>query len=454
MLISELPLNRQLWQACEEAGFTEATEIQEKAIPQILAGHDILGIAQTGTGKTAAFVLPLLFKLKYPQIDTPRGLILAPTRELVVQITQHFEKLAIHTGLRVVALFGGTGMKNQQQMLAAGCDVVVSTPGRLLDLYLDGSLKLKALQYFVIDEADRMMDMGFMPQIRRILEIIPLKRQNLLFSATFPEKVEKLSAEFLEFPLKVEVAPQASVIETIDQKLFFIPNRQTKLALILHIITQPDFSNGFVFCRTRSVAEDVAKFLIRRQTQHKVLIIHANKGQNTRLNALEAFRKGEGSILVTTDVSARGLDIPEVSHVINFDVPILYEDYVHRIGRTGRAGKIGTGITMMTKADEWHIKKIEKLIRKPIPVVPIPAEVPIYETPFQEEQELLREIDNQRKKDDPNFQGAFHEKKNVPTINKKGKPTSKPKADQKSKKPNPKGGNLSVSFTQVKPKKK
>lgn len=416
----DLKLNRQLLNAIEEAGYSEPTPIQQEGIPMILAGHDVLGIAQTGTGKTAAFVLPLLMKLKYPQGDHVRGLILAPTRELVLQTGAVIEALAKYTGLRYVCLFGGIGPTAQIDGIRKGVDVIVSTPGRFMDLYLKNEIVVKQLNTLVLDEADKMMDMGFMPQIRRILEVIPRKRQNLLFSATFPEKVERLSAEFLEYPSRIEISPQATTAEKVGQILYEVPNFRTKVYLLEHLLEKGEaFNRVMVFTRTKETANNIFKFLERKVlTADEIRVIHANKGQNTRINAMNDFKNGNIRVLVTTDVTARGIDVTEVSHVINFDVPLIYEDYVHRIGRTGRAHHQGSAITFLTIADEYHIAKIEDLIRMKIPREQLP-DITVAPTPFEEKQAMLREIDNQRRREDPDFKGAFHEKKARPVSKRK-----------------------------------
>lgn len=412
MKFEDMALNRQLLDAIAAVGYTEPTPVQEQAIPKILAGQDVLGIAQTGTGKTAAYLLPILMRVKYAKEDHPRALIVAPTRELAMQIAENLDQLKLFTDLRAVTLIGGVGPKAQRDALAKGVDIVVATPGRLMDMYLEGSLLLKLVTHLVIDEADKMMDMGFMPQIRALLEVLPRKRQNLLFSATFPPKVEELSHEFLEYPIKVEVSPQATPVETVKQRLFEVPNFKTKINLLLFLLRDEEtFTRVFVFVRTRQVAENISRFLIRKLGEAQVRVVHANKGQNTRMNAMDDFRQGNVRVMVATDVAARGLDITAVSHVINFDFPIIYEDYVHRIGRTGRAHAIGEAITFLTKADRWHLQKLESIIRMQVPQERIPAGVYVEDTPFDEEQAMLREMDNQRKKDDPTFQGAFHEKK-------------------------------------------
>ena len=408
----DFALNRQLLNAIAEAGYTEPTPIQLKAIPAILANHDVLGIAQTGTGKTAAYLLPVLMRIKYAQGVAPRVLILAPTRELAMQIDGAITELATHTDIRHVALYGGLGPKRQIEQLKAGVDIIVATPGRFNDLYRSGEIITKDLKTMILDEADKMMDMGFMPQIRAILEVIPRKRQNLLFSATFPDRVERLSSEFLEAPLRLEVTPDTMTAQMVDQVVYEVPNFRTKINLLNYLITQDAFQRVIVFARTRTNVDNIYKFLARKVLEAgEVRVIHANKGQNTRINSMEAFKEGNVRVLVATDVAARGIDVAQVSHVINFDVPIIYEDYVHRIGRTGRANHTGEAITFVTMAELYHVEKIEKIIKMKVPRKPIPDAVPPAETPFEEQQDMLREVDEQRKKEDPTFKGAFHEKK-------------------------------------------
>jgi ATP-dependent RNA helicase RhlE len=418
-------LNRQLLNAIADSGYTEPTPIQEEAIPLILKGHDVLGIAQTGTGKTAAYLLPILMKIKYAQGKMPRCIIFAPTRELVIQIDKAVADLAKYTDLRHTAIYGGLGPKTQIETIQQGVDIIVATPGRFMDLYLREEIGVKDLKIMVLDEADKMMDMGFMPQIRKILEVIPRKRQNLLFSATFAERVEKLSEEFLEFPTRVEVTLQATTAETVKQRMFEVPNTQTKINMLKYLFEKEGVQKAMIFTRSKEVADYVYNSMVQKIIPfNKIRVIHANKGQNTRINSMDAFREGDVSVLVATDVASRGIDIQQVSHVINFDVPLIYEDYVHRIGRTGRAHQIGEAITFLTIAEEYHIKKIEKIIRMEIPREEIPTEVEIVNTPFEENQNYLREVDDQRKKVDPTFKGAFHEKKNRKPEVKKKKPSS------------------------------
>lgn len=408
---TDFKLNKQLFQAIEKVGFLSPTEIQQKCIPLILGGQQVIGIAQTGTGKTAAYVLPLLMKIKYAQSTEPRALIVVPTKELAVQIHTHALQLAQFTDLRLAVLYGGVGPKTQIEEIQKGADLLISTPGRFMEIYLRNEIPTKQIKTLVIDEADRMMDMGFMPQLRKIFEVLPGKRQNLLFSATFPEKVERLSQEFLEFPVKVEITPQATTASKVEQEVYLVPNLKTKINFLEYLLNNnKSYSRVIIFTRTKTSADNVFKF-IERKKLGTVRVIHSNKGQNSRINAMNEFREGKLRILVATDVAARGIDVEKISHVINFDVPVLYEDYVHRIGRTGRAFQEGNAITLVTKAEQYHLAKIEKLIREKISVKKLPEEVIVEETPFEEQQEMAREIDRQKRREDPEYRGAFHERK-------------------------------------------
>jgi ATP-dependent RNA helicase RhlE len=406
-----LNLNKQLLTAVDESGFGNPTDIQVKCIPLILGGQAVIGIAQTGTGKTAAYMLPLLLKVRYQQGSDPRALILVPTKELVVQVAAQAAQLAKHTDIRVAGIYGGVGAQAQIAELRKGVDILIATPGRMMELYLKSELPVKQIKTLVLDEADRMMDMGFMPQLRKIFEVIPSKRQNLLFSATFPQKVERLSQEFLEFPVRVEVTPQSTPARMVEQELYHVPNLRTKINFIEMLLGDAqDFKRVMIFARTKENADSVFKFIDRKRLG-PARVIHSNKGQNSRINAMNEFREGKLRVLVSTDVAARGIDVTGVSHVINFDVPILYEDYVHRIGRTGRALTEGKAITLVTPSEEYHIDKIEKVIRGKIPVRVLPKDVVIEETDYEERQDMAREVDLQKRRADPEFKGAFHEKK-------------------------------------------
>jgi len=410
----ELKVAKSILKSLDDIGFSEPTPIQHKAIPMISSGVNLVGVAQTGTGKTAAYLLPLLTKLKKPEgVDPvdPRVIILVPTRELSIQVGEDIAELTTYSDIRHAAIFGGIGWTKHAALVEPGVDILVATPGRLWDLYQQGVLRLKKVKHLVIDEADRMLDMGFMPQLRQLQEIIPPKRQNLLFSATFSEAVENLAAEFIDFYEKLEIAPSATPVQLVTQKAYSVPNFRTKLNLIKYLLEdEENFNRVIIFVRTKEHAEAVFK-VVERKAEGEKRILHSNKAQNTRINAIQAFKSGEVRILITTDVSARGMDVSEVSHVINFDLPRDYDDYIHRIGRTARAGKKGDAITLIDPSDVWHWNKIGKLMRTEVELMPLPEEVIEVETEFAENQEQLREIDRQRKIDDPTYQGAFHQKK-------------------------------------------
>lgn len=407
---TDLKLNRQLLDAIRDMGYVHPTAIQERAIPAILGGQDVLGVAQTGTGKTAAYLLPLLRILNYPQGEDARLLILVPTRELSIQVGQSISDLSKNTGLRHAVVFGGQGAKQQIQAIEAGIDILVASPGRYLELYGLGHIRAKKIKHLVLDEAERLMDKSFIRQFHRILETMPQKRQNILFSATMSDLVRKIAGDFLDFPIEIQIRPEVKTAETVEQSVYETPNLRSKLNLLEWLLEHTgDLSKVIVFCKTKEMASNIGKYLQRLYGEQDVLVIHGNKTQQTRINTMQRFRDETARMLVTTDLAARGLDVPEVSHVINFDTPVVYGDYVHRIGRTGRAFRTGKSITFVHAADEWHLNKIEKLIQQKIPRKPWPAEVPVAETLFEEKQEMLREIDRQRRKDDPDFQGAFHE---------------------------------------------
>jgi ATP-dependent RNA helicase RhlE len=408
----DFKLNRQLFNAIEDLGYDKPTPIQMKAIPEILGGYDVIGIAQTGTGKTAAYLLPLLYKVKYAQGMNARALILAPTKELTIQVYENLNELSRYCDTRHVCLYGGVGPKTQIEELEKGADIIVSTPGRFLDIYRKSKLVVKSIKTLILDEADKMMDMGFAPQIREILEKIPRKRQNLLFSATFPQKVQKIAEEFLEFPKKVEVTPQSTPASTVKQFYYKTPNMKTKIKLLEHLLRDDYFERVIVFSGTKDTANNIFRY-IERKIDGEVRVIHANKGQNARINAFNDFRAGKVRILVATDVSARGIDIEGVSHVINFEMPRIYEEYVHRIGRTGRAEKIGTAISFVNEVEGIHLAEIEKVIQQNIEELKIPAEIEIAPTPKHESRQMAMEIDKIKKAKDPEFKGAFHKKKKI-----------------------------------------
>ena len=425
MTFEDLKLKRQFLDAVEALGYRLPTPIQSQAIPRILSGQDLIGVAQTGTGKTGAYLLPILQKLRGRQDGQPRAVVLVPTKELALQVHRAAEAFAMHTDIRSIALVGGVGPKSQMANLESGADVVVATPGRFMELYLRGALSTRKIHTMVLDEADRMMDMGFMPQLRDILEVVPNKRQNLLFSATFPQRVERLADEFLLWPTRIEVTPEGTPVKSVAQYITRVPNIQTKINAVLHWLTDthPD-SRALLFVRTKEDAKRVGQSLAKA-LPNQVSEIHSNKAQHTRLAAMNKFREGDVRVLVSTDVSARGIDVPETEVVINFNVPRMSDDYVHRIGRTGRADREGVAYTLVDPTDEVSLSRI--LARLPADGRPddlaLSGQVEVEETPPWEAKAMARTIDFQKRKADPTYKGAFHEKKRKPSSS-KGKKAS------------------------------
>ncbi len=367
MTFRELGLSEKVLQAVEASGYTHPTPIQAKAIPEALAGRDVLGIAQTGTGKTAAFTLPMLSRLEQGRARArmPRTLILEPTRELAAQVEESFARYGVNHKLNVALLIGGMSFGDQETKIMRGADVLIATPGRLLDFSERGKLLLTGIEILVIDEADRMLDMGFIPDIERICKLVPFTRQTLFFSATMPQEIVKLTEAFLHNPVRIEVGPAASSPAEITQALVAsAPGLGKRMTLRNSIRGAANFKNAIIFCNRK---RDVA-LLHKSLVQHgfRAGALHGDMDQRARMASLDAFKTGEVDLIVCSDVAARGLDIPDVSHVFNFDVPVHAEDYVHRIGRTGRAGKQGTAISVVTRADRKHVAEIEKLIGHPI----------------------------------------------------------------------------------------
>jgi superfamily II DNA/RNA helicase len=362
---SMLGLSPTTLKAVADTGYTTATPIQASAIPVALAGRDVLGIAQTGTGKTAAFTLPMIDRLSSGRAKArmPRALVLAPTRELADQVASSFEKYAKGTKLSWALLIGGVSMGDQVAALNKGVDVLIATPGRLLDLFERGKVMLNGVEILVIDEADRMLDMGFIPDIERIFKLTPPRRQTLFFSATMPPEITRLTTQFLKDPTRLEASRPAMTAETITQYLVRIPSTdpKAKRAALRALIGRGDVKNGIVFCNRKSEVDVVAKSL--RQHGFDASPIHGDLDQSLRMKTLAAFRSGELKLLVASDVAARGLDIPDVSHVFNYDVSHHADDYVHRIGRTGRAGKLGQTFMIVTPADDRSLDKVLKLIK-------------------------------------------------------------------------------------------
>jgi len=366
MSFRELGLDARILQAVSDAGYTEPTPIQVAAIPPIIAGHDLIGIAQTGTGKTAAFTLPILTKLATQppqQRRATRVLVLAPTRELVVQIDENIRAYAKHVPVSVATVYGGVGEHPQIRALRAGTDVVVATPGRLMDLMGQRCADFSQLKFLVLDEADRMLDMGFLPSIRRIIQQLPKQRQTLMFSATLSKEIESLTHEFQRAPKTIQIGRRSNPAETVTQLVYEVP-RHLKSSLLLHLLRDPQMNMVLVFSRMKHGADRIAKQL--EQKGIATATLHSNRSQNQRLRALKDFKSGAVRVLVATDIAARGIDVDGISHVVNYDFPMHPEDYVHRIGRTGRAHAVGDAISFVTPEDHGELRSLERFIGRGI----------------------------------------------------------------------------------------
>ena len=364
----DLQLIEPIAKALQEEGYETPTPIQQQSIPHVLKGKDLLGTAQTGTGKTAAFAIPILQNLfhKNTKNHQIKALILTPTRELAIQIEESFKAYGRHLPLKTLVIFGGVKQGAQENALKKGVDVLVATPGRLLDFISQGIISLKNLEIFVLDEADRMLDMGFVHDVKRVVKLLPQKRQTLFFSATFPTEIKNLADSMLTNPVRVEVAPVAATADTIQQSVYFV-EKDDKLNLLTHILQNNISESVLVFARTKHGADKIARKLQKDKISAEA--IHGNKSQNQRQNALGNFKSGKTRVLVATDIAARGIDIDELKHVINFELSDVSETYVHRIGRTGRAGNEGSSISFVDGLDLINLKNTEKLIGKKIPVV-------------------------------------------------------------------------------------
>lgn len=393
MQFQELKLIEPLLRAVQAAGYDEPTPIQVQAIPHVLAGTDLIGCAQTGTGKTAAFALPILQRMtestKHQRRGVLRALVLSPTRELASQIGENFEVYGQHTGLRHAVIYGGVGKQPQINALKRGVDILVATPGRLLDLMGEGLVRLNTVEVFVLDEADRMLDMGFINDVRRVIRSLPQKRQTLLFSATMPPAIQDLARQMLYKPVRVEVTPQATTVESIQQSVFFVDKKQ-KGNLLQHLLDDEAIRRVLVFTRTKHGANKLAKQL--NLSNIKAEAIHGNKSQTARERALESFKSGKVRVLVATDIAARGIDVDDVTHVINYDLPNEPESYVHRIGRTARAGASGVAFSFCDAEERKYLRDIERIIRLSIPVVkdhPFPPSE-TQATPTEEPEQVRR----------------------------------------------------------------
>lgn len=390
MSFQDFQLNEAIVHGAQRIGYVEPSPIQLQAIPKILQKKDLIASAQTGTGKTAAFGLPILSLLGASTGKT-RSVILEPTRELAIQVEQAFNDFAAFTDLRIAVLFGGVGYGVQKKALQEGVDIIVATPGRFLDLLQQGEISLQDVKILVLDEVDRMLDMGFLPDVRRIVQACPAQRQTLLFSATIPQEIEKLSHWCLSNPERIDIGERRSAAESVTHAFYPVAAAQ-KFELLLALLERTDFHSVLIFCRTKDGADRIARQL--QQQQHTVAVLHSNRSQQERIDALDGFKNGRYEVMVATDIAARGIDIAGVSHVINYDVPQHPEDYVHRIGRTGRAQAIGDAFTLMTAEELPHVQAIELFINSKVPRLKLEGFSYLFTMLFQEEKaaKMLRNV--------------------------------------------------------------
>lgn len=412
MNFKDLNLNTPLFNAIEDLGFITPTPIQDKAFNIVASGKDVVGIAQTGTGKTFAYMLPILRYLKYSTQENPRVLILVPTRELVVQVVEEIEKLSKYINNRVLGVYGGTNINTQKRAIAEGLDILVATPGRLYDLALSRVLQLKSIQKLVIDEVDVMLDLGFRHQLINIFDLLPERRQNIMFSATMTQDVDLLINDFFISPQRISIAVSGTPLKNITQQRYNVPNFYTKVNLLVHLLNNTKtFNKVLIFVAYKRMADRLFEKL-DMFFKEELCIIHSNKTQNYRLRSIEQFKEGYNRILIATDVMARGLDIDNVSHVINFDTPEYPENYMHRIGRTGRAERKGTALIFSTKKELEAIENIENLMNMEVPIIEFPDGVEISNELIEEERPQIKERNNPTKRREEDAPGpAFHEKK-------------------------------------------
>ena len=407
----DLDLSNQLYNSIEELGFTHPTPIQEKAFSVVRSGKDLVGIAQTGTGKTFAYMIPILRDLKFSKQETPRVLVLVPTRELVLQVVEEIEKLATYINVRVLGVYGGVNINTQKQAIAQGTDIIIATPGRLYDLALSNVLKLKAIQKLVIDEVDVMLDLGFRFQLLNLFDLLPERRQNIMFSATMTKDVDDLINDFFKNPEKISVAVSGTPLDNIQQQSYHVVNFYTKVNLLVHLLRDKEtFCKVLVFVSNKRNA-DLLFTMVEEVFGSETCIIHSNKTQNYRIRSIRQFDEGSNRILVATDVMARGLDLDEISHVINFDTPNFSENYMHRIGRTGRAKHEGKTILFSTEKEQKAKESIEDLMDFKIPVLELPKEVEISDQLTEEERPNEDNRASKNRTSQEYIPGpAFHEK--------------------------------------------
>ncbi|WP_031428892.1 DEAD/DEAH box helicase [Flavimarina sp. Hel_I_48] len=402
-------ISKQLHYAIEDLGFKKPTQIQEDAFSVIRSGRDVVGTAQTGTGKTFAYMLPLLEGLKFSKQDNPRILILVPTRELVGQLVENIQGYAKYMSVRVTGVFGGVNINPQKEAVAQGLDILVGTPGRLNDLILSRTIQLKSIKHFVVDEVDVMLDLGFRHQLTNILDMLPQRRQNILFSATMTDDVSELIDSFFTAPERITVALSGEPLENIEQVSYAVPNFYTKANLLIHLLKKTEFKKVLIFVSNKKSVERLQKELVANGVR-ELDVIHSNKTQNYRLNAIKYFEEGKTRILIATDVMARGVDLDQVSHAINFDVPSFPENYMHRIGRTGRAGQEGHSLLLYTPKEQEAKEGIEQLMKTTLPIMELPEEIEIATRLAPEERPEIKEANNPNKPSETKG-ASFHEKK-------------------------------------------
>ena len=393
----ELKINKPQLKALNDLGIETPTPIQEKSIPAILSGNDMVGLAQTGTGKTLAYLLPVLKLLPYADQVHPRVLILVPTRELVAQVVQVAKDLTTYQNIRIEGVYGGVNINTQKEMVSQGLDILVATPGRVYDLAVSGVLRLASIQKLVLDEVDEMLFVGFRPQIMNILDILPRKRQNIMFSATLTEEVDELIQSFFKSPKKIEIVPVGTPLEKIRQKGIPVPNYNTKVNFLKQLLKEDSFEKVLVFTKNKKIADRLFENLNEFFTD-ELDVIHSNKSQNYRFQSVNRFQQGSIRVLIATDIVSRGMDILGVSHVINFDAPKYPEQYIHRIGRTGRARKSGEAIFLFTPEDEETVLEIEILMQSEIPITELPETIEVSTVLMPEEKDRTSEKEIHGKK--------------------------------------------------------
>lgn len=412
MSFRDLNLNNPLYNALDDLGFTTPTPIQKEAFNVVASGRDVVGIAQTGTGKTYAYMLPILKNLPFSKQANPRVVIMVPTRELVVQVVEEIEKLTKYINVRILGVYGGVNINPQKQAVSQGLDILVATPGRLFDLAVSHVLQLKSVQKIVIDEVDVMLDLGFRHQLLNIFDILPERRQNIMFSATMTDDVDEFINDFFTAPVQVTIAISGTPLENISQERYNIPNFYSKVNVLEHLLSDKQtYTKVLIFVSHKKMA-DLLFDKIEELFPNQSCVIHSNKTQNYRLRSIEQFKEGAHRILIATDVMARGLDIDHVSHVINFDTPHFPENYLHRIGRTGRAEREGQTLLFSTEAEQDFVKAIETLMQMEIPLKEIPEGVKLSTELIEQERPQNKERNNPLKRSDADMPGpAFHEKK-------------------------------------------